>query len=84
MAIDNPTPEQMTNMIQAIFAKTDDLLNKNDLPPPGDLMGFTELLRLVFNDDDAGRAIFNSFDEATNSSKMLKKKKYHTVVATPI
>ena len=63
MAIDNPTPEQMTNMIQAIFAKTDDLLNKNNLPPPGDLMGFTELLRLVFNDDDAGRAIFNSFDE---------------------
>ena len=63
MAIDNPTPEQMTNMIQAIFAKTDDLLNKNDLLPPGDLMGFTELLRLVFNDDDAGRAIFNSFDE---------------------
>ena len=53
----------MTNMIQAIFAKTDDLLNKNYLPPPGDLMGFTELLRLVFNDDDAGRAIFNSFDE---------------------
>ena len=67
MAIDNPTPEQMTNMIQAIFAKTDDLLNNNDLPPPGDLMGFTELLRLVFNDDDAGRAIFNSFDE-----KLLK------------
>ena len=63
MAIDNPTPEQMTNMIQAIFAKTDDLLNKNGLPPPGDLMGFTKLLRLVFNDDDAGRAIFNSFDE---------------------
>ena len=63
MAIDNPTPEEMTNMIQAIFAKTDDLLNKNNLPPPGDLMDFTELLRLVFNDDDAGRAIFNSFDE---------------------
>ena len=32
MAIDNPTPEEMTNMIQAIFAKTDDLLNKNNLP----------------------------------------------------
>ena len=63
MAIDNPTPEQMTNMIQAIFAKTDDLLNKNALAPPGDLMGFTELLRLVFNDNDAGRAIFYSFDE---------------------
>ena len=63
MAIDNPTPEQMTNMIEAIFAKTDDLLNYNDLSPPGDLIGFIELLRLVFNDDDAGRAIFNSFDE---------------------
>ena len=63
MAIDNPTPEQMTNMIQAIFAKTDDLLNHNDLSPPEDLIGFTELLRLVFNDDNAGRAIFNSFDE---------------------
>ena len=63
MAIDNPTPEQMTNMIEAIFAKTNDLLNYNALSPPGDLIGFTELLRLVFNEDDAGRAIFNSFDE---------------------
>ena len=63
MAIDNPTPEQMTNMIEAIFAKTDDLLNNNDLSPPADLLGFTELLRLVFDDDNAGRAIFNSFDK---------------------
>lgn len=63
MAIDNPTPEQMTDMIEAIFAKTDDLLNNNDLSPPGDLIGFTELLKLVFDDDNAGRAIFNSFDE---------------------
>ena len=63
MAIDNPTPEQMTNMIEAIFAKTDDLLNNSDLSPPADLLGFTELLRLVFDDDNAGRAIFNSFDK---------------------
>ena len=63
MAINNPTPEQMTDMIEAIFAKTDDLLNNNDLSPPGDLIGFTELLKLVFADDNAGRAIFNSFDE---------------------
>ncbi len=63
MAIDNPTPEQMTNMIQAIFAKTDELLNNNDLSPPANLIGFSELLRLVFDDDNAGRAIFNSFDE---------------------
>ena len=63
MAIDNPTPEQMTKMIEAIFAKTDDLLNNNDLSPPADLLGFTELLRLVFDDDNAGRAIFNSFDK---------------------
>ena len=63
MAIDNPSPEQMTNMIKTIFAKTDGMLNSHDLSPPGDLMGFTELLRLVFDDDDTGRAIFNSFDE---------------------
>ena len=63
MAIDNPTPEQMTKMIEAIFAKTDDLLNNNNLSPPADLLGFTELLRLVFDDDNAGRAIFNSFDK---------------------
>tara|TARA_B100000575_G_scaffold166576_1_gene133177 strand:- start:244 stop:492 length:249 start_codon:yes stop_codon:yes gene_type:complete len=63
MAINNPTPEQMTDMIEAIFAKTDDLLINNDLSPPSDRIGFTELLRLVFDDDNAGRAIFNSFDE---------------------
>ena len=65
--MENPTPEQMTAMIEAIFDKADSLLQANDLAPPGDLTGFTELLRLVFNDDDAGRAIFASFDE-----KLLK------------
>tara|TARA_B100000900_G_C20221144_1_gene569871 strand:+ start:86 stop:349 length:264 start_codon:yes stop_codon:yes gene_type:complete len=67
MAMDNPSPKQMTAMIEAIFAKTDGLLDSHDLPRPGDLTGFTELLRLVFEDDDAGRAIFSSFDE-----KLLK------------
>ena len=63
----NPSPEQMTAMIEAIFDKADSLLQANELDPPGDMTGFTELLRLVFDDDDAGRAIFTSFDE-----KLLK------------
>ena len=63
MSIDNPSPEQMTAMIEALFNKADKLLETHDLPPPGDLIGFSELLRLVFDDDDAGRAIFASFDE---------------------
>ncbi len=41
MAINNPTPEQMTGMIEAIFAKTDDLLINNDLSPPSDRIGFS-------------------------------------------
>ena len=45
----------------------DSLLTAHDLDPPGDFTGFSELLRLVFDDDDAGRAIFASFDE-----KLLK------------
>lgn len=65
--MDNPSPEQMTAMIEAIFGKTDSLLRAHDLDPPGDLTGFTELLRLAFDDDEAGRAIFASFDE-----KLLK------------
>lgn len=63
MAMDNPSPEQMTAMIEAIFTKTDELLNSHDLAPPGDLTGFSELLRLAFDDDDAGRTIFSNFDE---------------------
>jgi len=65
--MENPTPEQMNAMIEAIFEKTDSLLTAHDLDPPGDFTGFSELLRLVFDDDDAGRAIFASFDE-----KLLK------------
>jgi len=63
----NPSPEQMTAMIEAIFDKADSLLKANDLDPPGNLTGFTELLRLVFDDDEAGQAIFASFDQ-----KLLK------------
>lgn len=65
--MDNPSPEQMTAIIEAIFDKADSLLKANDLAPPGNLTGFTELLRLVFDDDEAGQAIFASFDQ-----KLLK------------
>ena len=64
--MENPTPEQMTAMIEAIFNKADSLLQTHDLAQPADLTGFSELLRLVF-DDDSGRAIFAGFDE-----KLLK------------
>lgn len=67
MATENPSPEQMTAMIEAVFTKTDVLLDSHDLPPPVDLTGFIELLRLVFDDDDAGRVIFSGFDD-----KLLK------------
>ena len=59
----NPSPEQMRDMIEALFAKTDKFRALHDLDPPGDLTGFTELLRLIFSDDAAGQAIFASFDE---------------------
>lgn len=59
----NPTPEQMRDMIEALFAKTDQFRAIHQLDPPGDLTGFTELLRLVFSDDDAGKAIFASFED---------------------
>jgi hypothetical protein len=59
----NPTPEQMRDMIEALFAKTDEFRAHHELDPPGDQTGFTELLRLVFSDDATGQAIFSSFDE---------------------
>ena len=59
----NPTPEQMRDMIEALFAKTDEFRARHELDPPGDQTGFTELLRMVFSDDAAGQAIFSSFDE---------------------
>ena len=58
----NPTPEQMRDMIEALFAKTDEFRARHELDPPGDQTGLTELLRLV-SDDAAGQAIFSSFDE---------------------
>ena len=60
----NPTPDQMQDMIEAIFAKADQLLTANDLQKPADQTGFNELMRLVFDGDEAGQAIFSSMDEA--------------------
>ena len=62
--MDNPTPDQMTEMIDAIFARADQLLETHDLDQPGDQIGFNELMRLVFEGDQAGQAIFASMDEA--------------------
>ncbi len=59
----NPSPDQLRDMIEAIFAKTDEFRARHELDPPGDQTGFNELLRLVFSDDPAGAAIFASFDE---------------------
>lgn len=61
--MENPTPDQMQDMIEAIFAKADQLLTTHALPPPGDQTGFNELMRLVFDGDEAGQAIFSSMDE---------------------
>ena len=59
----NPSPDQMQDMIEAIFAKTDAFRASHELDPPGDQTGFNELLRLVFADDAIGVSIFASFDE---------------------
>ncbi|MGC6518169.1 MAG: hypothetical protein ACON49_09135 [Candidatus Puniceispirillaceae bacterium] len=58
-----PTPHELDHMIEAIFVKCDLLLAANELDPPGNLTGFTELLRLTFDKDEQGRAIFASMDE---------------------
>ena len=62
--MDNPTPDQMTEMIEAIFTRADQLLDTHGLDQPGDQIGFNELMRLVFEGDQAGQAIFASMDEA--------------------
>lgn len=62
--MDNPTPDQMTEMIDAIFARADQLLDTHDLDKPGDQTGFNELMRLVFEGDPAGQAIFAGMDDA--------------------
>lgn len=59
----NPSPDQMRDMIEAIFAKTDAFRASHQLDPLGDQTGFNELLRLVFSDDAVGASIFASFDE---------------------
>ena len=60
----NPTPDDMNKMIEAIFAKTDSFRANHNLEPPADKVGFIELLRLVFEQDDQGSAIFQSMDDA--------------------
>ena len=59
----NPTPDEMTKMIEAIFTKTDSFRTQHGLDAPADKVGFIELLRLVFNQDDQGKAIFQSMDD---------------------
>lgn len=59
----NPSPDEVTHMIDAIFKRADKLRSDHDLDPPGDLIGFTELLRLTFDRDEAGQQIFASMDE---------------------
>ncbi|MGC6530276.1 MAG: hypothetical protein ACON4G_04575 [Candidatus Puniceispirillaceae bacterium] len=59
----NPTADELNQMIEAIFVKADALLASHDLDPPGDQIGFTELLRLTFQADTQGQAIFASMDD---------------------
>lgn len=61
--MDNPNPEQLDHMIEAIFAACDQLLERHDLDHPGNLTGFTELVRLTFDADAQGKAIFATMDE---------------------
>lgn len=61
--MDNPTPHDLDHMIEAIFVKCDKLLSDHELDPPGNQMGFNELMRLTFEQDEAGRAIFATMDD---------------------
>ena len=61
--MDNPSPEQLDQMIEAIFARCDALREAHDLDYPGNVIGFTELIRLTFDQDEQGRAIFATMDE---------------------
>lgn len=62
--MDNPNPEQLDQMIEAIFARCDALREAHDLDYPGNVIGFTELVRLTFEADSQGKAIFAAMDEA--------------------
>lgn len=61
--MENPSPDQLDQMIEAIFVRCDKLREDNDLDYPGNLIGFTELVRLTFAGDAQGRAIFETMDE---------------------
>lgn len=61
--MDNPTPHDLDHMIEAIFVKCDKLLSDHELDPPGNQIGFNELMRLTFEQDEAGRAIFATMDD---------------------
>lgn len=61
--MDNPNPQQLDQMIEAIFAACDQLLERHDLGHPANVTGFTELVRLTFDSDEQGKAIFATMDE---------------------
>lgn len=61
--MNDPTPEQMSQMIEAIFGRAEKLLAYHQLDRPADKTGFIELLRLTFDDDEAGAGIFASMDD---------------------
>ena len=61
--MENPTPHDLDHMIEAIFVKCDKLLSNHELDPPGNQIGFNELMRLTFEQDEAGRAIFATMDD---------------------
>jgi len=59
----DPSPEQLSDMIEAIFSRSDQLLAHHQLDRPADKTGFKELLRLTFYEDAAGQQIFGAMDE---------------------
>ena len=61
--MENPSPGELDQMIEAIFVRCDKLREDHDLDYPGNVIGFTELLRLTFDGDAQGRAIFATMDE---------------------
>lgn len=61
--MENPTPHDLDHMIEAIFVRCDKLLSDHELDPPGNQIGFNELIRLTFEQDEQGRAIFATMDD---------------------
>ncbi len=60
----DPNPDQLSDMIEAIFARSDQLIAHHQLDRPADKVGFIELLRLTFDEDEAGKQIFSTMDDA--------------------